>query len=137
LSPEGADSDELRGRLVEAAVSRIYAPNGDNELATLTFRDGRQRPVRARDLMSGATIAKVTQAAIERACTREIEGGEPGVRLEDLLTTIGEEFESAVKTLTPANCHYHLDDLPSDVDVVGVEPVERRVRRPHRYLNVA
>ena len=26
---------------------------------------------------------------------------------------------------------------PSDIDVVRVEPVERRVRRPHRYLNVA
>ena len=33
------------------------------------------------------------------------------------------------------NVHHHLSDLPQDMDVVAVEPVERRVKRPHRFVN--
>jgi hypothetical protein len=32
------------------------------------------------------------------------------------------------------NAHAYLSDLPDDVDVVSVEPIVRRVARPHRYL---
>jgi hypothetical protein len=33
--------------------------------------------------------------------------------------------------------HAYLSDLPQDVDVVSVEPVVRKVARPHRYRHVA
>jgi proteasome-associated ATPase len=127
----------LRQDIIEAAVSRLYSPNSESELATVTFRDGKRRVVRSADLISGASIAKMTLAATERACTREVEGGLPGVQLTDVLTAIAEEFEGAARTLTPLNCHQYLSDLPQDVDVVSVEAVQRKVARPHLYLNVA
>jgi proteasome-associated ATPase len=126
-----------RDALLDAAVSRIYAPNGLGDLATVTLRDGKRRSVTARDLVSGATIAKLCQAAIERACLRETEAGEPGLALADLLAAIDEEFESAARALAPGNCRRYLADLPQDVDVVRVEPVERRLRHLHRVLRVA
>lgn len=128
---------EARGTLIESAVSRIYAPSGLGELAMLTLRDGSRRPVVAADLVSGAVIASICQAAVEAACLRDVESGVSGVRPEDLLDAIETEFDTAARGLTPANCHRFLERLPGDVDVVKVEPVVRRLRRPHRFLRVA
>jgi proteasome-associated ATPase len=132
----GAEA-EARRRVIAAAVSAIYAPNGEGELATVTLRDGRRLPVRAADLVSGASIAKIAAQATEAAFVREVEGGEPGVRAEDALSAVAGEFESLAAALTPANCRQHLGDLPQDVDVVRVEHVRRKVTRPHLYLNAA
>jgi hypothetical protein len=87
--------------------------------------------------MSGAGVAKISLSAIERACLREVETGEAGVRLEDVIAALADEFESSARALTPANCRNHLTDLPQDVDVVRVEPAQRKVSRPQRYLSVA
>jgi len=127
----------LRQRIIDAAVSTIYSPNSDSELATLTFRDGKRRTIRGADLINGASIAKIAMAATETACMREVEGGLPGIQLTDVLTAIAEHFESSAQTLTPANCHQHLSDLPQDVDVVRVEQVRRKIARPHLYLSAA
>lgn len=126
-----------RRLIIDAAVSRLYAPNGEGDLAALMFRDGARRMVQARDLISGATIANISRIGIEAACQREIDGGEPGVHLCDVLDAIGEELGTAVATLTPANCHRFISGLPQDLAVVRVEPVVRKVRRPHRYVHAA
>ncbi len=81
-----------RRRLIDTAVARLYAPNGEGELAALMFRDGTRRAVRARDLMSGARIANIARAAIERACLRDLERGEPGVTATDVLEAIADEL---------------------------------------------
>ncbi len=134
---EGRSSKEARQFLIESVVSRIYSPNGESEIAQIGFRDGKRRTVKACDLMNGASIAKMVRVGIERACLREVEGGPAGVRIEDLLHGIAEEFECMAKTLTPANCRSHLHDLPQDVDVVRVEPVRKKVTRSYRYISAA
>ena len=125
----GDDFAATREEMLEAVVSRLYAPNGDSELATLQFRDGKRRSVRAADLISGAMLANIVTTAVERACQREVDGGERGLRFEDLIHALTEEFDTAVRTLTPANCRQHLTDLPQDLDVVSVQPVERKAAR--------
>lgn len=131
----GHDAAAARDLLIDSAVSRIYSPNGDGELASITFRDGKQRAIHARDLINGAEIAKIAQTAIERACLREAESGPGGVMLEDMLSGISDFIETAVQGLTPVNCRSYLDDLPQDVDVVRIDRVQRRVRHPHKYLS--
>lgn len=133
-APEGPDA---RRRIIDAAVSRLYAPNGEGDVASILFRDGTRRAVRARDLMSGARIANIVRAAAERACLREIEGGAPGLTSADLFDAIGDELASAVSALTPANCHTHLGELPQDLSVARVESIVKPVRRPHRFRSVA
>jgi proteasome-associated ATPase len=132
----GDDLEATRLDIIQTALSRIFAPNSDNRLATLTFRDGKQIAVTAKDLISGAGISKIVQAAVERACFREIQTGEPGVSLSDVLTAIHEEFQSASRVLTPANCHKHLSTLPQDVDVVRVDLPKHKGPR-HRYIATA
>jgi len=133
----GCGAGEARQSIIDSAVSRIYSPNGDSELAKITFRDGKQRKVKAGDLMNGASIANIARVALERACLRDIEAGSSGLRLEDILHAISDEFEAMAKTLTPANCRNHLQDLPQDIDAVRVEPVRKKVPRTYRYINAA
>jgi hypothetical protein len=101
------------------------------------FRDGTRRAVQSRDVMTGASIAKIARVATEQACLREVERGEPGVRATDVLDAIADEIECVAGALTPANCHAYISGLPQDLAVVRVDPVVRRVRRPHRYMSAA
>jgi proteasome-associated ATPase len=132
----GGDTAATREEIIASAVSRIYSPNGEGDLARIMFRDGKTRPIKPNDLISGAIISKIAQAAIECACIREAETGQSGVCLSDVLSAVADEFASATRGLTPGNCRMHIDGLPQDVDVVAIEPVTHKVPHPHRYLNV-
>lgn len=131
----GCDAAESRRTIIEAALARIYSPNGESDLASLTFRDGSRKTVRARDLISGAGIAKIALASKESACLRETECGEEGILLEDVLSATAEELESLASFLTPRNCRDYLAGLPQDLDIVAIEPVRRKLPRIHRYLD--
>jgi len=124
-----------RQAIIDSAVSQIYAANEDSELVQVTFRDGKRRVVRASEMINGAEIAGIAQAAIERACVRESQNGSSGVELHDVLAGVGAFLEKSSRVLTPANCRNYLEDLPQDVDVVRVEPVRRRVRDSYQYFN--
>lgn len=135
-----------REDVIATAISRLYAPNADTELAHLTLRDGTRRTVRAPDLVSGALIANIAQKAIERACLRELESDQAdqadqaeatGVSVGDIVAATDEELASSSRFLTPQNCRDHLCDLPQDVDVVRVEPLARTVPAPSNFRRVA
>jgi proteasome-associated ATPase len=123
-----------RDTLIDATLSRLFSPNGDGDVATLTFRDGARRVVRFSELLSGATLAKIAHRAARRACLREIETGAEGIALDDVLAAIGDEVDATARLLTPANCWRFIDNLPQDVDVVRVEPVERKPANVYQYV---
>ena len=131
------DPAASRDELVETAVSRLFGPNADNALCTLRFRDGRTRTVVARELASGRMLAQVCRAACQAAFARDVRGGAPGLRVADMEDAASEAMERLASTLSRQNVHAYLADLPQDVDVVSVEPVTRKVARPHRYRHAA
>jgi SpoVK/Ycf46/Vps4 family AAA+-type ATPase len=130
VNGSGADSDAARHEIIENATSKMFAANGETELANLTFRDGQRRTIRMPDLINGAVIASIARSAVERACLRKIQTGERGVRWEDVSLEITTHFQREVASLTPSNCRSYLTGLPYDLDVVNVEPIVRRVKRP-------
>jgi proteasome-associated ATPase len=134
---DGREGAGARSHIIDCVVAQIYTPNGDGEVATLVLRDNTRRVLRVPDLISGADIAQIARAAIEQACDREIDTGEWGVRLEDVLSAVAKQRETLARVLTPANARRYVSGLPDDVDVVRVEPVVRKVKRPHLYLNAA
>lgn len=131
----GHPPESTRKNAIDTAISMIFSPNGDGELAHVMFRDGKRRPVRAGSLINGAEIASIAQSATERACAREAGGGESGVQVEDVASAVGDFFGTVASALTPLNCRNYIDDLPQDVDVVRVDLVERKVGHPYRYFN--
>ena len=135
----GDDEDQVAARdaLIDTAVSRLYSPNADNALCTLTFRDGATRTVTARELASGRLFAQICETACQRAYLRDVRSGEGGLTVADVEHAVDEAIARLSTTLTRQNLHDHLADLPQDRDVVGVAPVARRVPRSYRYRHAA
>jgi proteasome-associated ATPase len=130
----GSDIAATREEILDRAVAHLFAPNEQRDLAVLMFRDGKRREVKPGDLVSGAVLAKVALAAVERACVREARSGEAGVRADDVLDALDAEMATAARVLTPANCRSYISGLPQDVDVVSVQMVERQAVEASRYV---
>ncbi|MFN0058701.1 MAG: AAA family ATPase [Planctomycetota bacterium] len=131
------DAAGQRDQLLDAAMSHIYAPNSAGALATVSLRDGKTRAITPRDLISGAVLANISRRAKQRAGQRGVRSGDAQLALDDLLTAIAAEFETAASMLTRHNCRSFIAGLPGDVDVVDVRLATRRLQHSHRYLVVA
>jgi proteasome-associated ATPase len=136
-APAGDTGRDARDRVLDGIVASLYAPNGESTVATIRFRDGKQRAVRVADVISGADINQITASAIDRACLREIEIGDCGLRVEDLIVAAAEQMEATARALSPATCRQFIGNLADDMEVVAVEPVARKVAHPQHYLNAA
>jgi len=135
-SPYAANGEgkaAAREALLDLAVARLFAHSSDTELARIKLRDGKERVVRAADLVSGSQLQSIAKAAVERACIRAAEGGPIGICADDVQAAVSDFFLAAPRALTPRNARNYLHDLPQDVDVVRVDPVERKVHHPHLY----
>ena len=132
--PNGELAKSTREELIDLAVSKFYSPNAGNELCTLRFRDGKQRIVVARELASGRLFENVCRTALRAAFLRDVRGGAAGVQLCDMQDATSQTMERMRTILTIHNAHAYLADLPQDVDVVSVEPIVRKVKQPHHYL---
>jgi len=91
--------------------------------------------VAARELASGRVIEQICRDARRSAFQRHVDGGEPGLTVDDMSEAVSAAIERLATTLTPANAHAYLFDLPQDVEVVAVDAVTRAAGRSHRYLN--
>ena len=134
--PNGSEAHATREELVETAVSRFYSPNSDSEISVIRFRDGKERTVMARELVSGRIFEQVCRHARRAAFQRELRGeGESGVRATDVDEAVSLAMQRMRTTLSAENAHSYLTDLPQDVSVVSVRPIERKVKQPGKYLN--
>ena len=134
----GPPQEDIRMEIIQEAVSRVYASNGDGILAHLMYRSGRERPIKMSDLVSGAVIEKISRQAIERATDRYIDTSQDtGVQKSDVLGAIEEAFQAEIGHLTPANCRAFIADLDQDADVVSIRPETRIVERRYRYIEAA
>jgi len=143
-SSDTKDQSAVRQGVINAAVSAIFAPNGSNALAKVTLRDNTRRIVTSCDLLSGAAIGKVSQVAIKALARRMVAAREAGcasdgmgIRVQDVLTAISDEFNTVARGLTRHNIKRYIKDLPEDVEVTGVEQISRQVLRPHKYMNLS
>ncbi len=136
FSPNGAMATETHSEVVETAVSLLYAPNADNEICRLRFRDGKERLVTARELVSGRLIEQIAKQARFRAFLRHLDTkGESGITVADIQDAVGRGIERLRQTLTPVNVRSYLEDLPQDIDVIAVERIKRKVKSAHRNYN--
>lgn len=134
FAAQNGGASALRTRMIEGAVSRIYAPNGHGPLCTVKFRDGSAREVGPRDLASGRTIEQICRAARQRAFRRACTGGARGLHEEDMHAAVEDTLQRLATALTPHSVRSYVDTLPQDGDVVAVNPAAGRIARKHTYL---
>ena len=125
--PNGAQAPATRQALIDAGVAALFDPNADNRIASLQFRDGRQREIVARELVSGRMIEQICSGARAAAFERQCRGGSEGIVLEDLREAVSQAIERLRGTLTPGNARSFIGDLEQDVDVVSVVPLRAAV----------
>ncbi|MDP8960535.1 MAG: proteasome ATPase [Actinomycetota bacterium] len=94
--------DEVKGRggdrrvtveaMVEATVEKMYAEDDDNRFLEVTYANGEKEILYFRDFNSGAMIENVVDRAKKMAIKRLIASGERGLRTEDLIAAIRDEW---------------------------------------------
>jgi proteasome-associated ATPase len=70
----------------------MYATTDDNRFLEVTYQNGEREILYFRDFSSGAMIENIVRRAKKLAIKRLLAGGERGVSLDDLTSSIRQEF---------------------------------------------
>jgi proteasome-associated ATPase len=79
-------------KMIDATVDQMYATTDDNRFLEVTYQNGEREILYFRDFSSGAMIENIVRRAKKLAIKRLLAGGERGVSLDDLTSSIRQEF---------------------------------------------
>jgi len=90
----GAGDTQLAVRqMVDRAVVEMYATTEDNRFLEVTYQNGEKEIMYFKDFSSGAMIENIVRRAKKLAIKRLIDQGSKGIRVEDLIESIHQEFK--------------------------------------------
>ena len=92
LDEAGGDPVALVDRIVDEVVARMYAENDENRFLEVTYQNGDRELLYFRDFASGAMIENIVRRAKKAAIKRRIAGDSGGIKADDLLVGIRQEF---------------------------------------------
>ena len=78
--------------MIDRTVDKMYATDADNEFLEVTYANGEKEILYFKDFNSGAMIENVVARAKKLAIKRLLDTGQRGLRTDDLLTAIRDEF---------------------------------------------
>jgi proteasome-associated ATPase len=80
-------------RMIDVTITEMYSLSEDNRFLEVTYANGDKEVLYFKDFASGAMIESIVRRAKKLALKRYIGQGEKGIKLEDLLTAVREEFK--------------------------------------------
>ncbi len=89
----GGDLQATLERLIPSTIDEMYALTEENRFLEVTYANGDKEVLYFKDFSSGAMIESVVRRAKKLALKRYIATGEKGIKLDDLLTAVREEFK--------------------------------------------
>ncbi len=92
LKSHGGDPTAAVADMVRRTVDKMYSEEADNRFLEVTYANGEKEVLYFKDFNSGAMIENVVARAKKLAIKRFIAEGEKGLKTEDLLTAIRDEF---------------------------------------------
>ena len=92
LAKDGGHSAAMLERLTEQAVEQMYSQSEENKFLEVTYANGEKEMLYFKDFVSGALIEGVVARAKKYAIKRTISTGQRGIRGEDLLRGMRDEF---------------------------------------------
>ncbi len=92
LAAKGGDREAVIADFIEATVAAMYAESDENRFLEVTYANGDREILYFKDFSSGAMIENIVRRAKKDAIKRQIAGGTRGIRKEDLLNAIKQEF---------------------------------------------
>ena len=94
LDRHNGDKQALVTHLVNTTVEGMYALSEENRFLEVTYANGEKEVLYFKDFASGALIEGVVSRSKKLAVKRMIDTGEKGIKEEDLLRAIREEFKA-------------------------------------------
>jgi proteasome-associated ATPase len=89
----GKDAQGVVEGLIAESVDAMYAESEENKFLEVTYAKGEREIFYFKDFSSGAMLRNIVDRAKKKAVKRTITHREMGIRLEDLLESVREEFK--------------------------------------------
>ena len=89
----GGDPDKAIAAMVESTVEEMYCTEDRNRFLEVTYQNGDKEVMFFKDFSSGAMIENIVRRAKKLAIKRLLAGGSKGIKTEDLLASIKQEFK--------------------------------------------
>ena len=89
----GGDPDKAVQAMIEDTVREMYRDDEANRFLEVTYQNGDKEVMYFKDFSSGAMIENIVRRAKKLAIKRQIAGGPKGIRTNDLLSSIRQEFK--------------------------------------------
>jgi proteasome-associated ATPase len=92
LKTDSGDADAVIRRFIDQVTEEMYSQKDENRFLEVTYANGERELLYFRDFASGALIDGVVARAKKYAIKRLIATGERGLKSEDLLRAVRDEF---------------------------------------------
>ena len=140
LSQHGKDHETARRAVIEQVMDSLFSRTDQNRVLSIRLRNGHNKVLYRGDLVSGAILSSIVQRAKEKAIERVVAQGAPspddGIRAQDLLDAVSEEYREG-EMLPPDDAAEEwlklLDHHPEQV--VGVSSFRRGRQAEERLVN--
>jgi proteasome-associated ATPase len=89
----GGDVLQATTRMIERTVEQMYEPSDRNRFLEVTYASGDKEVLYFKDFNSGAMVENIVRRAKKEAIKRFLSTGEKGIKSDDLLVAIRDEFK--------------------------------------------
>lgn len=89
----GGDKNKAISAMIETTVSEMYKDNEENRFLEVTYQNGDKEVMYFKDFSSGAMIENIVRRAKKLAIKRVIAKQGSGIKTQDLLDSIRQEFK--------------------------------------------
>ncbi|MDP9074641.1 MAG: proteasome ATPase [Actinomycetota bacterium] len=89
----GGDREKCVLVMIEKTVAEMYRADEDNRFLEVTYQNGDKETMYFKDFSSGAMIENIVRRAKKLAIKRAIAGAERGIRTEDMLASMKQEYK--------------------------------------------
>ncbi len=89
----GGDRGATVHKMIDVTIERMYAASDENRFLEVTYASGDKEVLYFKDFNSGAMIENIVARAKKTAIKRFLSQGEKGIKSEDLLGAIRDEFK--------------------------------------------
>ncbi|MGB6059950.1 MAG: proteasome ATPase [Microthrixaceae bacterium] len=88
----GGDPDKAVQAIIEQSVTEMYLTDEQNQFLEVTYQNGDKEVMYFKDFSSGAMIENIVRRAKKLAIKRQIAGGTVGIRVQDVIESIRQEY---------------------------------------------
>ena len=85
--------DAALQNMIDKAVDYMYRSDDDTRFLEVTYQNGDKETLYFKDFASGAMIENIVRRAKKLAIKRFLDSGEKGIRIEDLMTSVTQEYK--------------------------------------------